>query len=63
MGWHRGHRVCAGHLPGGTHGLLQVIRDSGGEADTLMLVGHNPGIAALTSLLADGRGPEKRTRH
>ncbi|MFN8084151.1 MAG: histidine phosphatase family protein [Dermatophilaceae bacterium] len=41
---------------GGTHGLLQVIRDSGGEADTLMLVGHNPGIAALTSLLADGKG-------
>jgi phosphohistidine phosphatase len=41
---------------GGTHGLLQVIRESGGDADTLMIVGHNPGIAALTSLLADGQG-------
>ncbi len=41
---------------GGTHGLLQAVWDSGGDADTLMLVGHNPGIAALTSVLADGEG-------
>lgn len=41
---------------GGVHGLLQVIRESGGDADTLMVIGHNPGIAALTSMLADGQG-------
>lgn len=40
----------------GTQRLLQTIRDSGGDADTLMVVGHAPAIPDLTSALAEGAG-------
>ncbi|QDV66126.1 SixA phosphatase family protein [Crateriforma conspicua] len=41
-------------------GILGVIADSAGDAETLMVVGHNPGMATLASLLA-GRPLEMPT--
>jgi phosphohistidine phosphatase len=40
----------------GPDGLLEVIREADDDADVLMVVGHAPGIPALTELLADGEG-------
>ncbi len=37
-------------------GLLEVVREADDDADIVMLVGHAPGIPALTELLADGEG-------
>lgn len=37
--------------------LLDVLREHGGDADTLMLVGHNPSIEGLAGLLS-GTGDE-----
>ena len=31
--------------------LLEIIREHGGDADTLMLIGHNPSIEGLAGLL------------
>lgn len=36
--------------------LLSVLREADEDAQVVMLVGHAPGIPALTSLLADGEG-------
>lgn len=33
------------------HRLLQVISESGAETESLMLVGHNPGLEGLVKLL------------
>ena len=43
---------------GGGTSLLDVIRDHGGTAATLMLVGHNPSMEGLASLLS-GSGSHK----
>jgi len=40
----------------GPEGLLEVIREADDDADVLMVIGHAPGIPALTELLADGDG-------
>jgi phosphohistidine phosphatase len=37
--------------------LLDLVREFGGRARHVMLVGHNPGISALTSLLTGGDSP------
>ena len=36
--------------------LLEVIHDADEDADVLMVVGHAPGIPALTEQLCDGEG-------
>jgi len=33
------------------HTYVDVLADLGGEADTVMVVGHNPGITALVTVL------------
>jgi phosphohistidine phosphatase len=38
--------------------LFEIVRAADGEVQTLMLVGHNPGIEVLTSVLADSGEPE-----
>jgi phosphohistidine phosphatase len=38
--------------------LAEIVRSADGELQTLMLVGHNPGIEALTLLLAESGEPE-----
>ncbi|MGL4176446.1 MAG: SixA phosphatase family protein [Dermatophilaceae bacterium] len=38
------------------HRLLDVVREADDDADVVMVVGHAPGIPALTELLADGEG-------
>lgn len=35
------------------HTALDVIADLGGAADPLLVVGHNPGVTALVTLLTD----------
>ena len=37
----------------GAEGLLELVRGLPAEADTAMLVGHNPGIETLATQLAD----------
>jgi phosphohistidine phosphatase len=41
---------------GGVGGVLQAIREEGDEAQVLMVVGHNPSMAALASILSEGDG-------
>jgi phosphohistidine phosphatase len=36
--------------------LLAVIREVADEVNTLAVIGHNPGIAALAAMLDDGNG-------
>ncbi|MEO6798869.1 MAG: histidine phosphatase family protein [Rhodanobacter sp.] len=43
-----------------TPGELLVLLDQHGDADTVMLVGHNPGIERLVALLVEGRSDEFR---
>jgi phosphohistidine phosphatase len=42
--------------------LLEVVRNTDGEVQTLLVVGHNPGIEALTGLLAEAAEPEVADR-
>ncbi|MCW8808076.1 MAG: histidine phosphatase family protein [Rhodanobacter sp.] len=41
-------------------GELLALLDQHGDADTVMLVGHNPGIEQLVALLVEGRSDECR---
>ena len=41
---------------GGTSGVLQTVREDGGEVRTLVVVGHAPSMPDLASALTDGRG-------
>ncbi|MDR6864232.1 histidine phosphatase family protein [Phycicoccus sp. 3266] len=41
---------------GGTQGVLQTVRELGGEAQVVLVVGHNPSMAVLASSLAEGDG-------
>ncbi|HET7397743.1 MAG TPA: histidine phosphatase family protein [Intrasporangium sp.] len=41
---------------GGAAAVLETIREDGGDMTTVLVVGHNPAMAELTSLLADGEG-------
>ena len=41
---------------GGQHAVLQFIRESAGEAQVVLVVGHNPTMATLASALSDGDG-------
>lgn len=41
--------------------LLRLIADEGGEADALMLVGHNPGLSDLLRVLSRTHGGELAT--
>lgn len=43
-----------------TPGELLVLLDQHGDAGTVMLVGHNPGIERLVALLVEGRSDECR---
>jgi phosphohistidine phosphatase SixA len=43
-----------------TPGELLALLDQHGDAKTLMLVGHNPGIERLVALLVEGRSDEFR---
>ena len=41
---------------GGAQSVLQTVRDSGRETQVVMVVGHNPTMAALASGLSEGNG-------
>jgi phosphohistidine phosphatase len=41
---------------GGAETVLETIREDGGDMETVLVVGHNPTAAELTSLLCDGEG-------
>jgi phosphohistidine phosphatase len=41
---------------GGAEQVLETIREDAGEMETVLVVGHNPTISQLTSLLTDGAG-------
>ena len=41
---------------GGERGALQLVRESAGPAQVVLVVGHNPTIAMLASELSDGDG-------
>lgn len=41
---------------GGTGLTLETIREDAGEMSTVLVIGHNPTMAELTGLLADGDG-------
>lgn len=41
---------------GGSDTVLRVVRESAGEAQVVLVVGHNPTMAALASGLAEGSG-------
>lgn len=43
-----------------TPGELLALLDQHGDAETVMLVGHNPGIERLVALLVEGRSDEFR---
>ncbi|WP_109124713.1 histidine phosphatase family protein [Dyella sp. C11] len=43
-----------------TPGELMALLDQHGDAGTVMLVGHNPGIERLVALLVEGRSDEFR---
>jgi phosphohistidine phosphatase len=45
-----------GVYSGGERGVLELIRESAGEAQVVMVVGHNPTMAMLASALSDGNG-------
>jgi phosphohistidine phosphatase len=42
--------------------LLEVVRNADGDVLTLMLIGHNPGMESLTSMLAESAEPEVAER-
>lgn len=39
--------------------ILDVVREADEDANVVMVIGHAPGIPALTSLLADGEGSDR----
>jgi phosphohistidine phosphatase len=41
---------------GGSDAVLRTVRESAGEAQVVLVVGHNPTMAALASGLAEGNG-------
>lgn len=41
---------------GGSEQTLETVREDAGEVETVLVVGHNPTMAQLTSLLTDGEG-------
>ena len=41
---------------GGYESVLRTVRESAGEAQVVLVVGHNPTMAALASGLAEGNG-------
>jgi phosphohistidine phosphatase len=41
---------------GGPRGVLQAVREWGGDAQVLAVVGHNPTMAELASSLCEGNG-------
>ena len=41
---------------GGADGVLQAVRESGGQTQVLLVVGHNPAMAVLASGLSVGDG-------
>jgi len=43
-----------------TPGELMALLDNHADADTVMLIGHNPGIERLVALLVEGRSDEFR---
>lgn len=42
--------------------LFEIVRNTDGEIQTLMLIGHNPGMEALASALAESAEPEVAER-
>jgi len=42
--------------------LLGIVRDTAGDVRTLLLVGHNPALESLTSMLAESAEPEVAER-
>ncbi|MBR2688125.1 MAG: histidine phosphatase family protein [Aquamicrobium sp.] len=42
--------------------VLDEIRHNGDDADTLLVLGHNPGLGDLAALLADKASPAKLTK-
>ena len=47
---------------GGAETVLQSLRESAGEAQVVMVVGHNPTMAMLASGLSEGDGSTRRAR-
>lgn len=45
-----------GIYSGGAQTVLQTVRETAGEAQVVMVVGHNPTMAALASGLSEGDG-------
>ena len=43
-----------------TQGELLALLDDHGDAESVLLIGHNPGIERLVALLAEGRSDEYR---
>jgi phosphohistidine phosphatase len=39
-------------------GLFEVVRESGEDVQTLVVVGHNPAVGTLASVMDDGEGSE-----
>ncbi len=52
--------LVADEIYDATPGELLVLLDQHGDAGTVMLVGHNPGIERLVALLVEGRSDEFR---
>ena len=51
------HRIEGGIYNASPHQLLELVREAPAEVPTLMLVGHNPGMAEFSVLLtAEGAG-------
>jgi phosphohistidine phosphatase len=53
-------RQLATEIYDASPGELLALLDQHGDADTVMLVGHNPGIEQLVALLVEGRSDECR---
>lgn len=53
-------RQLASEIYDASPGELLALLDQHGDADTVMLVGHNPGIEQLVALLVEGRSDECR---
>jgi phosphohistidine phosphatase len=49
---------CRAVYQGGTRGVLQTIREDGGDVRTLLVVGHAPSLPELASILSDGQGSQ-----
>jgi phosphohistidine phosphatase len=58
---HRRNRPAGTGCDGfGPPGELLTLLDQHSDAETVMLVGHNPGIERLVALLVEGRSDEFR---